>query len=211
MDALVADILVLGRAAVDGGLALVAEARVVVLEVVEVLEVAAGRFAAAEAVPDTGAVLVRRTEAEVPEVADERADEEAVPVVDNLLAATLPGLLSSLAAASVVDRLAADAVVDVAPGRVGGLLMVLLVEVREAEDEVGFVAVEVRVVVVDVRVVDDEMVEVGRRGGAEAPVFAAVPATEDVFLCEEAASGFSVSAILGVVEERWRMCSAEME
>lgn len=173
----------LGRAVVDVEALLPAAARGVALETADGLEETAGRFGAEEAADDVGAVLVRRTEADVPAVADEREAEEAVPVVDNRFDATLAGLLSSLAV-SVVERLTLDVVVELAPGRVGGLLMVLLVEVRVAEDEVGFVAVEVRVAA-GVREVEDETVEVGRRGGAEAPVFAAdaaVPATEDVFL-----------------------------
>lgn len=203
IDARVVDIRVLGRPVIDVEVLVpVAEARGVALETVEGLEAGAGRFAAAEVVVDVGAVLVRRADEVVPEVADERAEDEAVPVVDRRLPATLPGLLSSLAAASVVVRLTLEEVVEVAPGRVGGLLMVLLVDVREAEEEVGFVAVEVREVA-GVREVEDETVEVGRRGGAEAPVFAA-EATEEVFLWEEAASGFSVSAMV----EGERRCRA---
>lgn len=196
IDARVVDILVLGRAEADvDALEPAAEARGVALETVEGLDAGAGRFAAAEAVVAVGAVLVRRAEEAVPDVAEVRADDKAVPAVDSRLLATLAGLLSSLVAVSVAERLTLeDEAVEVVPGRVGGLLMVLLVGVRDAEEEVGLVAVEVREVA-GAREVEDEMVEVGRRGGAEAPVFAAAPVTEDVFRCEAAASGFSVSAM----------------
>lgn len=206
IDARLADCRVLGRAVAEvEALPPVADARGVALEAVEVREVTGGRFAAEEAVVDEGTVLVRRPVEDVAEVAEGREAEEGVPVVDNRFDATLPGLLSSLAAASVVGRLALEVVVG-APGRVGGFDSEPPVEVRVAEEAVGFVALDVRVVA-DGREVEEAMVEVGRRGGAAAPVLEAVPATEAVFLCvlgSSAAEGFSagvVSAI--VVKERW--------
>lgn len=158
------DMRVLGRAVVGAFAELVVVVRL--LSAVDVRETVVGLLAAEDVVDEGG---LREADAAV----DVRADEEAVPVVDSLLEAALAADFFSSAGSASFDVVARRAAVVVdAAGRVGGLLKLAPpVDVRDAEEEVGFVAVEVRVDAAGVR--EETTVEVGLRGGAEAPVFAA--------------------------------------